>query len=446
LARTLYIGTMGCQMNEYDSDHVTQLLLKRGFKVTGRPEEADLIMINTCTVRNKAEQKAYSLLGRMVSLKTKRPGLIIGLMGCVAQQEGPGLLDKFPGLDFVLGTREICRIPEILERVEKGKQRVVATDLDEQIFPSDYVRGYFSGKVTGYISIMEGCNNFCSYCIVPYVRGREVSRPLEGVVNEARALVSQGVKEITLLGQNVNSYRAGENGVVSFPALLRALNDLQGLGRIRFTTSHPKDLSAELIRCFGELEKLCPHIHLPVQAGSNPILKMMNRGYSRERYMELVDRLREVRPGIAITSDVIVGFPGESDEDFHLTLDLVRKIEFDNIYSFKYSDRKGTPAAALGGKVPEETKSARLFTLQTLQKQITLKKNRLLEGKEVVVLVEGPSKKGGQLTGRTDTNQIVNFSSDNNIKGSFVKVLIKCAFANSLRGEIIDDGGLFVPP
>jgi len=436
LERTLYIATMGCQMNEYDSDHVTQLLLKREFKVTESPEEADLIMINTCTVRNKAEQKAYSLLGRMVSLKRKRPGLIIGLMGCIAQQEGSRLLDKFPGLDFVLGTREICRVREILERVEKEKQRVVATDLDDQAFPSDYVKGYFKGKVASYISIMEGCNNFCSYCIVPYVRGREVSRPLEDIVNEAKTLVSQGVKEITLLGQNVNSYRAGPNEAVSFPKLLRTLNGLQGLMRIRFTTSHPKDLSEGLIKCFGELEKLCPHIHLPVQAGSNRILKMMNRGYSRERYMELVHKLREVRPGIAITSDVIVGFPGESDEDFDLTLDLIRKIEFDSIYSFKYSDRKGTPAAALGGKVPEETKSARLFTLQTLQKQITLKKNKLLEGKEVEVLVEGPSKKGGQFTGRTETNKIVNFYSDNNIIGRFVKVRIKCAFANSLRGEI----------
>lgn len=436
MPRKFYVTTMGCQMNEYDSDYLSQLLLQDRFEVSERPEDADLIMINTCTVRKKAEQKAYSLLGRMVSIKRRRPDIIIGLMGCIAQQEGAQLLERFPELDFVLGTREIGRIREVLDRVEGTGKRIAATGLDKIYMPSQHLPGYFAGKVKSYLSIMEGCDNFCSYCIVPYVRGREVSRPPKEILDEANSLVSQGVREITLLGQNVNSYRSEEDDSFGFPSLLRELEKLDGLKRIRFTTSHPKDLSNDLIRCFGELEKLCPHIHLPVQAGSNRVLKLMNRGYTRERYAELIKKLRDVRPDIAVTSDVIVGFPGESDEDFHLTLDLIRKIQFDNIYSFKYSDREGTPAASLDRKVSEEMKAKRLSSLQALQKGITLEKNKLLEGTEVEVLVEGPSKRGNQLTGRTDTNKVVNFNFADGILGELVKVKIKRSFANSLRGEI----------
>ncbi|MBW2136104.1 MAG: tRNA (N6-isopentenyl adenosine(37)-C2)-methylthiotransferase MiaB [Deltaproteobacteria bacterium] len=436
MPRKFYITTMGCQMNEYDSDYLSQLLLQDRFEASRRPEDADLIMINTCTVRRKAEQKAYSLLGRMVSIKRKRPDTIIGLVGCIAQQEGAQLLERFPGLDFVLGTREIGRIGEVLDQVEGTGERIAATDLNKTSLPSGHLPGYFAGKVKGYLSIMEGCDNFCSYCIVPYVRGREVSRPPKEILSEAKSLVSQGVKEITLLGQNVNSYRPEEDDSFGFPSLLRELEEVDGLRRIRFTTSHPKDLSDDLIRCFRELRKLCPHIHLPVQSGSNRVLKLMNRGYTREKYAELIQRLRDARPDIAVTSDIIVGFPGESDEDFHLTLDLIRKIQFDSIYSFKYSDRKGTPAASLGHKVSEEIKAKRLSTLQALQKSITLSKNKLLEGKEVEVLVEGPSKRGRQLTGRTDTNKVVNFNHHTGSLGELVKVKIKRSFANSLRGEI----------
>jgi tRNA-2-methylthio-N6-dimethylallyladenosine synthase len=427
---------MGCQMNEYDSDYLAQVLVNSNFLPTDNPNNADLILINTCTVRAKAEQKAFSLLGRMISLKRRNPDLIVGIAGCIAQQEGANLIQRFPELDLVLGTREIGSIEELLERLVSKREKIVATDI--ALGPPSPLGndGYFRGRVKSYISIMEGCDNFCSYCIVPYVRGREVSRAPDEILGETEHLISQGVKEVTLLGQNVNSYLWGKKDVFSFPSLLREMSKLRGLARIRFTTSHPKDLSDDLIHCFGELENLCPHIHLPLQAGSNKILHLMNRGYTREKYLELAEKLRKTRPDMAISSDVMVGFPWESDEDFQLTLDLIREIEFDSLYSFKYSDRKGTLAEEMDGKISEAEKSSRLTALQQLQKAITLKKNKRLEGRKVEILVEGESKKGGQLTGRTPTNKIVNFSNNNSIIGEIVKVTIKRAFVNSLYGDL----------
>jgi tRNA-2-methylthio-N6-dimethylallyladenosine synthase len=428
---------MGCQMNEYDSDHVGQLLQPRDFVATEDPRKADLIIINTCAVRAKPEQKAYSLLGRMMALKKRNPRLILGIMGCIAQQWGTILFDRFPGLDFVLGTKEIGNLPEILSRLERGT-KVFAADLNlVSTFPA--VRpSYFTGRVKSFVTIMEGCNNFCTYCIVPYVRGREVSRPPEDILGETTALVAQGVKEVTLLGQNVNSYRSGRDHGDGFPSLLRRANALDGLLRIRFTTSHPKDLSDELIQCFGELEKLCPHVHLPFQAGSNRILKAMRRGYTREHYIELTEKLRGTRPDIAITSDVMVGFPGETEIDFEFTIDLVRKIEFDNLYSFKYSDRAGTRAEKMGPKVPEAEKASRLDVLQKLQKAISLSKNKLLVGSTVQVLVEGRSKRENQMTGRTGTNKVVNFNCNSNMLGRIINVSVKRCSPNSLWGEVLD--------
>ena len=438
MTRRFYIATMGCQMNEYDADSLGQILMNADFIPTPDPKKADLILINTCTVRAKADQKAFSLLGRMISIKKNRPRIVLGMMGCIAQREGRGLLKKFPDLDLVLGTREVGRILEFLHRIEVLGERVAATNLDLDPGPAPCRNGYFRGRVKGFISIMEGCNNFCSYCIVPYVRGREVSRSPEDIREEAEHLVSQGIKEITLLGQNVNSYRSGPHGNFTFRDLLHLLGPLQGLERIRFTTSHPKDLSDDLIGCFGELNNLCPHIHLPFQAGSNDVLKRMNRKYTRDIYMERVAKLRQLRPDISITSDVMVGFPGETETDFQMTLDLIQKIGFDNLFSFKYSDRKGTMAAKMEGKIDEQEKSRRLTILQALQRDITLVKNRALEGREASVLVEGHSKKGNQLTGRTETNKVVNFNSENNYIGEIVKVKIKIAFVNSLRGECIE--------
>jgi tRNA-2-methylthio-N6-dimethylallyladenosine synthase len=426
---------MGCQMNEYDSDYLGQVLVASNHLPTERPGHADIILINTCTVRGKAAQKAFSLLGRMVSLKRKKPNLILGITGCLAQQEGSGLMERFPDLDLVLGTRERGRFESLLKRILTSREKIVAIDMDGPLAsPPIQSNGYFKGRVRSFISVMEGCNNFCSYCIVPYVRGREVSRPSLDILEEARHLVLEGTKEITLLGQNVNSYQWGRG--YDFSSLLREMNRLDGLERIRFTTSHPKDLSDGLIDLFGKLSHLCPHIHLPFQAGSNKILKLMNRRYTREKYMALVEKLRQVRPEIAITSDVMVGFPQESDEDFQMTLDLIEKIEFDNLYSFKYSDRKGTLAEKMTGKIGEPEQSFRLQRLQDLQRHITFEKNQKLEGKETEVLVEGYAKQKGQLTGRTSSNKIVNFYSNNNLIGILVKVEIQRACTNSLQGKL----------
>lgn len=433
MAKRYYIETMGCQMNEYDSVHLSRILEDSGYVGSRVPEDADIVLVNTCSVRAKAEQKALSRLGRLVALKRKHPGLLVAVAGCVAQQRGSDLFQRFPGLDIVLGPREIGRFKEVLASIEKGGTRVAFTDL--KCSPKAFLGrlDYFRNSVKAYVTIMEGCNNFCSYCIVPYVRGREVSRSAQEILEESRSLVLQGVKEITLLGQNVNSYACG---AVRFPELLRAMNTLKGLYRVRFTTSHPKDLSGELIQCFSDLEKLCPHIHLPFQAGSDRILKAMKRGYTRDQYMELIRRLRAARPDIAVTSDVMVGFPGESDEEFEMTLDLMEKTEFDNLFSFQYSDREGTPAARMRNKVPEDVKLARLTRLQAVQRDITLKKNKDLQGRIVQVLVEGTSKKGEQMTGRTTTNKIVNFKCNSDLIGKLVNVKIQRFSFNSLWGEL----------
>lgn len=433
LAKHYYIETMGCQMNEYDSDHLSRILEDSGYLPASEPDKADFVLVNTCSVRAKAEQKALSRLGRLVALKKKNPRLLLAVAGCVAQQRGTELLERFPDLDLVLGPREIGRFKEILRKAENGGTRLAAVNSHRTPVPFMGRFEYFRNSVKAYLTIMEGCNNFCSYCVVPYVRGRETSRPPREILEEARNLALQGVKEITLLGQNVNSY-VYEN--TRFSGLLEAMNEINDIHRIRFTTSHPKDLSPEMIQCFTGLDKLCPHIHLPFQAGSNRILKAMKRGYTREKYMDLIRELRQARSGIAVTSDVMVGFPGETDDDFELTLDLIRNIEFDNLFSFKYSDRQGTPAARMKGKIPEDLKLERLDRLQRLQREITLRKNKELVGKSIEVLVEGKSKKGEQLTGRTGENKVVNFTCNNRYISILVNVKIKRASFNSLWGEL----------
>jgi len=427
---------MGCQMNEYDSDFLAQSLISSGFSPVDDSKYADIILINTCTVRAKPEQKAFSLLGRMSELKQENPGLIMGVVGCLAQQKGHELIKRFPQLDFVMGPRELGRIKEVLRRIDTDGAKIVATHLEPGPPQPVTCRGYFGGRVTGNLSIMEGCNNFCSYCIVPYVRGREISRSPEEIMIELKNLISEGIKEITLLGQNVNSYRWEGVDKWNFVSLLREITKIDGLLRLRFTTSHPKDLSEQLIHCFGNLDKLCPHIHLPFQAGSNPVLERMKRGYTREEYIELIEKLRTVRPDIGITSDVMVGFPGESEQDFDMTLNLIKRVQFDSLFSFKYSDRKGTLAAKMGDKVDEADKSSRLSALQNLQKQISLKKNRALEGRRLEVLVEGYSKRGGQISGRTGSNKVVNFTGNNSYIADLVTVTIKHGFLNSLHGEL----------
>ncbi len=427
---TFYIKTMGCQMNEYDSDLLARSLIREGCFPVDDPSKADIVLINTCAVRAKPEQKAASFLGRMSAIKRKNPEIILGIVGCMAQQEGGKFIKRFPQLDLVMGPRELDRIPDVLRRIYSGREKIIATDLASSPPETIRCRGYFAGRVSGYISIMEGCNNFCSYCIVPFVRGREISRSPEDIIAEAEDLIADGIKDITLLGQNVISYHWKDR---NFASLLREVSALEGLLRLRFTTSHPKDLSDEIIQCFGDIHNLCPHLHLPFQAGSNAILKRMKRGYTREQYMDLVAKLRQIEPDIALTSDVMVGFPGESEQDFEMTLDFIKKVQFDGLFSFKYSDRKGTLAEKMDDKVDESEKARRLEVLQLLQKQITLEKNAGLKGRQVEVLVEGESKRAGQLTGRTGTNKVVNIDCSNRQIGDIVKVTIKEGFMNSLR-------------
>ncbi|MBX6423638.1 tRNA (N6-isopentenyl adenosine(37)-C2)-methylthiotransferase MiaB [Thermosulfurimonas sp. F29] len=438
--KRVFLKTFGCQMNEYDSERMLALLAGE-YVPCEAPEEADLILINTCSVRRKAEEKVYSLVGRFRHLKARRPEVVVGVCGCVAQQEGERLVKRMPHVDLVLGTQNVHRLPEALREIEKGRRPLVLTEMRRDfvpplILPSPDGRRPVKAQVT----IMQGCDNFCSYCVVPYVRGREVSRPPEDILKEIECLVERGVREVTLLGQNVNSYGKKEPGFPTFAELIRLVAEIPGLWRIRFTTSHPKDLSEDLMRAFAEVDKLCEHLHLPVQSGSTRILRRMNRGYTRDEYLEKVRRLREICPEIALTTDIIVGFPGETEEDFRETLSLLEEVRFDEIFSFKYSDRPYARAREFSDKVPEEVKAERLERVHELQARITQEINRSYIGKTVEVLVEGPSETRPELlTGRTRTNHVVNFSAPEglDLKGALVYVLIKDTGKHSLRGEYL---------
>ncbi len=450
----VYINTIGCQMNVYDSGRIVSGLEGAGYIETTTIENADLIIINTCSIREKAEQKAFSFLGRLSALKKKKPGLIIGVGGCVAQQEGKALLKRIPFVDIVFGTRAIHRLAEHIVQIEGTRKRIVDIEMPQDAASSAqlYNKPYHeNGSVSGFVTIMRGCDNFCTYCVVPHVRGREASRSPENIIHEIESLVLSGLREVTLLGQNVNSYGKKE-ALPSFPELLSRVNDIDGLQRIRFTTSHPKDLSASLINAFGQLEKLCDHIHLPVQSGSNPVLKRMNRKYTREQYLEKVATLQRTCPGIAITSDIIVGFPGETRDDFNKTLDLIKTIEFDGLFAFAYSDRPNASSSYFDGKIDDSEKKERLQELLDLQEYYTRKKNQALVGSTQRILVEGTSKKQAsreakgtphafQWTGRTTTNKIVNFlqnDSDNTFHGlqagDTIDIKIEKAFSHSLWG------------
>ena len=425
-------------MNEHDTERIFRLLEGSHYLETKDATEADLILINTCSVREKPEHKVYSALGRYKWLKKKR-GTIIGVAGCVAQQEGNKLLDRIPYLDMVIGTHAIPMIPQLLQKIEVSGERVCETSFDQD---GKYLKAVLPGrpleKVKSYVTIMQGCDHFCSFCVVPFVRGREKSRSSKEIIEEVRHLAGIGVKEVCLLGQNVNGYGKGLEEEISFSELLERINQIEGIERIRFTTSHPKDLSEELIQSFSKLEKLCEHMHLPFQSGSNKVLKAMHRGYTKESYLQKVYHLKEVCPSLAITADVIVGFPGEEEGDFRETLDLMEKIQFDELFSFKYSPRKETRAAQFEDKVEEEVKQERLSTLQEFQKETTLRKNQELEGCIKEVLVEGQSKQSTQdVTGRTRSNKIINFQGDISLLGKLVSVRITEGYAHSLRGEIL---------
>ncbi len=448
----LYLHTMGCQMNVYDSEQIALRLAASGYKQTTSMTRADVIIINTCSVRAKAEQKAFSLLGRLSTMKRHKRRRIIGVGGCVAQQEAKKILERMPAVDLVFGTQAINRLPGLIEQIETKHCRIVDVAMDEvPDIPESVVGVGTESQISKFVTIMRGCDNYCAYCVVPFVRGRESSRRPESIIREIRALVANGVREVTLLGQNVNSYGQKQH-LCSFAALLSKINEIEGLLRIRFTTSHPKDLSSELVAAFKSLDKLCSHIHLPVQSGSNRILRRMNRRYTREQYLDKVAKLRDTCPQIAITSDIIVGFPGETDGDFEQTLELVKMVEYDGLFAFQYSDRSYAPAAKLPAKVSEAVKSKRLQILLNLQQQYTKQKNQALVGSTQLVLADGLSKKqvsdptatDGQTlqwTGRTFTNKIVNFSldelpiSNQKLTGKLVDVRIEKAFAHSLFGK-----------
>ncbi|NWF52693.1 MAG: tRNA (N6-isopentenyl adenosine(37)-C2)-methylthiotransferase MiaB [Nitrospirae bacterium] len=428
--KSVYIRTFGCQMNFHDSEKMLGILEKEGFTETDNPSNADIIIFNTCSIRQKAEQKFYSELGRSISYKKRKTGMKIVIGGCIAQQEGKNIFKRFPDVDSVLGPQNIYMLKDLI----MGKRSSIAIDDNPEIVNINLPLKR-ADRLRAWVTIMYGCNNFCSFCIVPYTRGRERSRPSEHIISEVNKLAEDGYKEITLLGQNVNSY----NSDLDFPGLLRHLNKIEGIKRIRFVTSHPRDLKDDLINAISELQKVCEHIHLPLQSGSNRILKLMNRGYTYEEYADKILRIREKVKGISITSDIIVGFPGETDEDYLKTMTALKEIEFDGIFSFKYSARPKTIASKMECQINDDTKSDRLKHLIEIQDKITEMKNKALEGTVQEVLLEGESETDkNKFTGRTRSNKIVNFQKINIQKGSILLVEITKGRKHSLEGKPIN--------
>ncbi|MFA5323911.1 MAG: tRNA (N6-isopentenyl adenosine(37)-C2)-methylthiotransferase MiaB [Smithella sp.] len=432
-----YIQTFGCQMNVHDSEQMAALLSAGGYEQTDNMNIADLVILNTCSIREKAAQKVFSQLGRIGRLKEQNPELIIGVGGCLAQHLGTKFHRKAGCLDFVFGTHNIHLLPEIIRSVETDKKKITEIDFHKTLRSMDIFPSPRAGAISSFVTIMQGCNNFCSYCVVPYLRGREISRAVDDIIEETKKLADWGIKEVTLLGQNVNSYGKTLHDGSNFTLLIKKIAEISGIRRIRFTTSHPRDLSPELMSCFAEEEKLCKHIHLPVQSGSNRMLSLMNRGYTIEEYMGKIDYLRQITPHISITSDIIVGFPGETRDDYQETIDMMEKIRFDSTFSFKYSEREGTAAQKLKEKVAEEEKLRRLEKLQTLQNLHTLEKNTALEGSVQELLVEGKSRNSeSDLMGRTSSWKIVNFKGETDLIGKMVNVEISKAYLHSLKGNI----------
>jgi tRNA-2-methylthio-N6-dimethylallyladenosine synthase len=420
-------------MNYYDSDRIRTAL---DCELTQDPLEANIVIINTCAIREKADQKALSSIGKFKHIKSRNPDLIVGITGCVAQLYGQKLLDTIPHLDLVLGPRAIPRLPKLISEIEKERRRSVETSLDmEEVF--DVEPYHEAGTVTAFVSVQQGCNKKCSYCIVPYVRGNEINRPLSEIIRESKGFVEMGVKEITLIGQTVNSWK-GDG--YKFSDLLRLVADIEGLERIRFTTSYPRDVTRKMIDSVKEITKVCNHIHLPIQSGSNRILASMKRTYTREWYLDLVKRLRDSIPDISITTDIIVGSPGETEKDFNDTLEILEEVQFDNHFSFKFSPRPGTPAAENKELIPDSVANERLFSVQQSQREITLRKNLEKIGNAEEVMVEGESKNNAEwICGRTKHNQIVNFPGTIKLKGKIVNVRITEGLPNSLRGTMLEN-------
>jgi len=439
--KKLYIRTFGCQMNEYDSDKMSDVLnAAHGLTPTDDPAEADVILFNTCSVREKAQEKVFSDLGRVKHLKRERPDLVIGVGGCVASQEGAAIVERAPYVDIVFGPQTLHRLPQLIEaRRRTGRPQVDISFPEVEKFdhlPPARVEG-----PSAFVSIMEGCSKYCSFCVVPYTRGEEISRPLDDVLTEVADLADHGVKEVTLLGQNVNAYRGAMGGVgevADFALLLEYIAEIPGVERIRYTTSHPKEFTQRLIDVYARVPKLVDHLHLPVQAGSDRVLAAMKRGYTVLEYKSIIRRLRQVRPAISLSSDFIVGFPGETEEDFGKTMRLMEDIGFDASFSFVYSKRPGTPAADLSDDTPTELKLERLQALQAALNANVVRISESMVGTVQRVLVEGPSRRDrSELMGRTENNRIVNFAGAERLVGRMVDLRVTQALPHSLRGEVL---------
>jgi tRNA-2-methylthio-N6-dimethylallyladenosine synthase len=432
--KRLYIKTYGCQMNVYDSERMADVLRPLGYALAAEPEDADLVVLNTCHIREKAAEKVYSELGRIRRMKDRKledgGQMSVVVAGCVAQAEGEEIVRRAPVVDLVVGPQSYHRLPELIARASRASGGKLAADFDPQekfdALPEErVVEGY-----SAFLTVQEGCDKFCTFCVVPYTRGAEFSRPAAAIEAEARRLADKGVREVTLLGQNVNAYEGG------LAALVRRLAQIPGLDRIRYTTSHPRDMDDELIAAHGELEALMPYLHLPVQAGSDRVLRAMNRGHGAEHYLKLVEKIRAARPDIALSGDFIVGFPGESDKDFEATLQVVREARYASAFSFKYSRRPGTPAAAMPGQVPEEVKAERLQRLQALLEEQQRAFNAQVVGRAVPVLFERPGRHPGQVLGRSPYLQAVHAEGPQRLLGEIVTVKITGAGSNSLSAAV----------
>lgn len=439
MSRKLYIQTMGCQMNVYDSSKMLDVLAEsHGVIKTDKPEDADIILLNTCSIREKAEEKVFSQLGRWRPLKDKQPDLVIGVGGCVASQEGANIFQRAPYVDIVFGPQTLHRLPEMLHTVIKSKKSVLDISFPE-IEKFDHLPKAKAEYSTAFVSIMEGCSKYCSFCVVPYTRGEEVSRTFDDVINEVVELATQGVREINLLGQNVNAYRGTmyDGSIADLALLIEYVASVEGIDRIRYTTSHPVEFSDSLIASYAKVPELVNHLHLPVQSGSDRVLALMKRGHTILEYKSKIRKLRKIRPNISLSSDFIIGFPGETNDDFEATMNLIAEIGFDHSFSFIYSKRPGTPASSFNDDVPMEIKKQRLHILQSRIHSMAMKISQDMVGEMVQVLVEGFSKKSPkQLCGKTENNRTVNFSGPVSLIGKFAHVFITEALPNSLRAEL----------
>ncbi|WP_314885274.1 tRNA (N6-isopentenyl adenosine(37)-C2)-methylthiotransferase MiaB [Aggregatibacter segnis] len=440
MTQKLHIKTWGCQMNEYDSSKMADLLHStHGLELTEVPEEADVLLLNTCSIREKAQEKVFHQLGRWKELKKNNPNLLIGVGGCVASQEGEHIRTRAPYVDIIFGPQTLHRLPEMINQIRGGKSSVVDISFPE-IEKFDCLPEPRAEGPTAFVSIMEGCNKYCTYCVVPYTRGEEVSRPVDDILFEIAQLAAQGVREVNLLGQNVNAYRGPtfDGEICTFAELLRLVAAIDGIDRLRFTTSHPIEFTDDIIDVYRDTPELVSFLHLPVQSGSDRVLTMMKRGHTALEYKSIIRKLKAVRPNIQISSDFIVGFPGETNEDFEQTMNLIAQVNFDMSFSFIYSARPGTPAADYPDDVTEDEKKQRLYLLQQRINNQAAQFSRAMLGTEQRVLVEGPSKKDiMELTGRTETNRIVNFQGTPEMIGKFVDIKITDVFTNSLRGEVV---------